>query len=337
MYRDHLLIGPLPPEYGGTTVLFQQLVESPEFLNSIIINTNKYNNYLLKLAYCITKFAYFSTKAKSASLHCSTPTMRYLMPLFYAISKITRCKLSVRKFGGDYYDNMVSPKFTDRLVLSILKKLHAINFETLAEVNHLRKIGFDNVFWYPNTRKKTKFLREKFSSNEELLRVVFVGKVCVEKGVLDLVNSVQNLTGVKVDFYGDASDSTDLVKRINGARNCAFQGQVEPQLIQKTISDYDLLCLPTYYSGEGYPGVILEAYSCGVPVISTYWKCIPEILENGVHGWLVEPKDYLALSDLIKQISTSREVLYDVSSNVKEYFLNFEESSRRKVFIDSVI
>ena len=49
--------------------------------------------------------------------------------------------------------------------------------------------------------------------------------------------------------------------------------------------------MPTFHEGEGYPGIILEAFSVGMPVISTHWNSIPEIVMHNENGLLVPIKD----------------------------------------------
>ena len=56
-----------------------------------------------------------------------------------------------------------------------------------------------------------------------------------------------------------------------------------------------LLVLPSY--SEGLPKVLVEAMLCGTPVLATAVNGIPEIVEDGVSGWLVPPGDVYALAD----------------------------------------
>ena len=60
------------------------------------------------------------------------------------------------------------------------------------------------------------------------------------------------------------------------------------------------MILPTYHVGEGYPGIIIEAFSIGMPVISTYWNSIPELISHNKNGLLVPIKD---LDSLVNSIS----------------------------------
>ena len=65
-----------------------------------------------------------------------------------------------------------------------------------------------------------------------------------------------------------------------------------------------MLILPTFFKGEGYPGVIVEAFSLGLPVISTNWRCIPELITNDVNGYLVEAKSYEDLKGAVEAIGS---------------------------------
>ena len=48
---------------------------------------------------------------------------------------------------------------------------------------------------------------------------------------------------------------------ISGINNVIYKGAVQPQDIYNVLSASDVLVLPTYYPGEGYPGIIIEAYA----------------------------------------------------------------------------
>ena len=59
------------------------------------------------------------------------------------------------------------------------------------------------------------------------------------------------------------------------------------------------MAFPTWWPAEGYPGVIIEALSVGMPVISTITGGIPEMIENGKNGLLVKVKDEEAFEKAI--------------------------------------
>ena len=66
---------------------------------------------------------------------------------------------------------------------------------------------------------------------------------------------------------------------------------MNPSDVIDVLKTYDVLLLPSWFKGEGYPGIIIEALSLGMPVISTDWISIPEIIEDGFNGKLIEIKN----------------------------------------------
>ena len=68
------------------------------------------------------------------------------------------------------------------------------------------------------------------------------------------------------------------------------------------LCEHDLLLFPSYYSMEGYPGVILEAFQCGLPVVAARWRSVPEIVEHEENGLLVEPRSAAAVRSAIERL-----------------------------------
>ena len=82
-----------------------------------------------------------------------------------------------------------------------------------------------------------------------------------------------------------------------------YLGPVEPSQVLGTMRKYDALLIPTHCKTEGYPGVILEAYCAGIPVIATDWNAIGEIVENEESGLLVKPRCHNSLAEAMHRIS----------------------------------
>jgi glycosyltransferase involved in cell wall biosynthesis len=53
---------------------------------------------------------------------------------------------------------------------------------------------------------------------------------------------------------------------------------------------------------EGIPVFLMEAMACGLPVVSSALSGIPELIETGVSGILVAPRDSTALADALEQL-----------------------------------
>ncbi len=156
------------------------------------------------------------------------------------------------------------------------------------------------VEWYPNSRPLSRAGSRRERS--ESARFVFVGHVKPSKGVRDIFAAVRTLgNAATVDVYGPLRDGVEISEFTAAVRYC---GELPGTQVAKVIPKYDVLLIPTHYSGEGYPGVILEAFAAGLPVIATRWQAIPEIVtdENGI---LVEPHDTLHLAAAMQYLTQS--------------------------------
>ena len=59
---------------------------------------------------------------------------------------------------------------------------------------------------------------------------------------------------------------------------------------------------------EGIPVVIMEAMAAEMPVVSTYYSGIPEIVEDGVTGYLVPERDTVALTEKLGMLAGNRDL-----------------------------
>jgi glycosyltransferase involved in cell wall biosynthesis len=122
------------------------------------------------------------------------------------------------------------------------------------------------------------------------------------KGVRDIFAAVRTLgNATAVDVYGPLCDGIEIAEFTQAVRYC---GELSSSEVTEMISHYDVLLLPTYYPGEGYPGVILEAFAAGLPAIATRWQAIPEIV-TGDNGILIEPRDPFHLAAAMQYLAHS--------------------------------
>ncbi len=86
------------------------------------------------------------------------------------------------------------------------------------------------------------------------------------------------------------------------------------------------MLFPTYWKGEGFPGVIIDAFVAGLPVIATDWNMNTEIIEDGVNGFIIEPKSSAALAEKMQYVMQSRGELEKIRQNnftrAKDYHID---------------
>ncbi|OZS41621.1 glycosyltransferase family 4 protein, partial [Photobacterium sanguinicancri] len=125
-------------------------------------------------------------------------------------------------------------------------------------------------------------------------KVVFVGRLSEEKGLIELYDALQVLVDrgekISLTLFGDGPLRSAIEKHsLNDFVDISYQGWVKwDASFVKKLREYDYLALPSYT--EGLPLVIIEAFSQGVPVIATKVGGIPEIIKNRQNGVLVDAR-----------------------------------------------
>jgi glycosyltransferase involved in cell wall biosynthesis len=139
-----------------------------------------------------------------------------------------------------------------------------------------------------------RFLGGQLTPVPDAPRLVCVGRLCIEKGQLVLLEAARQVVAAGVDFElvlaGDGPIRAQLERRIEEAGlagHVRITGWLSSQQVKEEILRARAMVLPSF--AEGLPVVIMEAFALGRPVISTPVAGIPELLEPGVNGWLVQP------------------------------------------------
>jgi glycosyltransferase involved in cell wall biosynthesis len=324
-----LLIGPVPYSYrkntiGGATVLFEEMINflyKDEQYSTKVISTNRFNNRLISLIYLLIKTIFSLKKTDIIILNVNTFGVKFLWPMFNFISKLSGKKLILRVFGSHFDDDMESKYFTNTLI-RIIPKLDLLLLETKHLVSKFQKYN-PNTFWLPNVRKSISSIEFADKTNIKLYKkkFIYLGHVNLSKGIGELLSVFKELpVEYELSIYGDIQEkSLSFLKE-----DSKYKGVINPNEIYSVLRNNDVLILPTFYKGEGYPGVIIEAYREGLPVISTNWKSIPEIVEDGKTGILVSPKN---IESLRKAILFFNEANYpQFATNASEAFKNYDSS-----------
>jgi colanic acid/amylovoran biosynthesis glycosyltransferase len=138
-------------------------------------------------------------------------------------------------------------------------------------------------------------------------RLVCVGRLCVRKGQLQLVEAVHRLRGESVDvelvLAGDGEVRGELERRVAdyGMQSAVrITGWIGDEEIRRELIAARAFVLPSF--AEGLPVVIMEALALGRPVVSTYVAGIPELVTDSVCGWLVPAGDVEALMTALRRV-----------------------------------
>jgi glycosyltransferase involved in cell wall biosynthesis len=135
--------------------------------------------------------------------------------------------------------------------------------------------------------------------------VMFVGALDSAhyfKGVDYLIRSFANIHDEDVCLIvvgdGDLRQSyMQLSLDLNISDRTIFAGRVSDDDLPKYYSSMDLVVLPSITMGEAFGLVLVEAMACGKPVIASDLPGVRTVVDDGINGFLVKPKDCDDLTD----------------------------------------
>ncbi|MGR3540282.1 MAG: glycosyltransferase, partial [Hasllibacter sp.] len=132
-------------------------------------------------------------------------------------------------------------------------------------------------------------------------RVLFVGRLDAVKGAPLLLEAFAALRDshpdAGLDVVGDGSDRARLEARaaeLGLGAAATFHGYMAQDAVARMLERADVLVLPSF--AEGVPVVLMEAMASRVPVIASRVAGVPELVEDGVSGFVVPPGDLDALT-----------------------------------------
>ena len=251
--------------------------------------------------------------------------LKVIFPIIFLISKLFRVRIHYFVVGG-WLSEYISSLWMHRLML---KKISGVHVETHKLKNELmHEYQFMNVDIFPNFRYFDTTFKPKVTTRVDQLKVVFVSRVEQSKGLDTLVNVAnvieqQHLnTSITFDFYGQLRD--DYYQRFMTSYKCfTYKGVLQPDEVMSTLRKYDVLIFPTHYSGEGCPGILVEAMAVGLPIVASDWKYNNEFVRDGLNGFLCEVYNhnsyFMALTELQKNPKLRDEMSVN-SLKMSKYF-----------------
>jgi glycosyltransferase involved in cell wall biosynthesis len=121
-----------------------------------------------------------------------------------------------------------------------------------------------------------------------------------------------------VGAFASADEENELRDfiRQRGVQNVVeILGFVSAERKAQALTQADIFCFPTYYLAENQPGTLIEAMAYGLPIVTTRWRSIPEMLPENYPG-LVDPKSPGQIASALRLMAAS-----DFTGALRELFL----------------
>jgi len=160
-------------------------------------------------------------------------------------------------------------------------------------------------------------LRSTLGINSQQM-ILFAGKLAPGKGVDILLRALpQVLKEVEVKLVlagsGNQQDYQHLAQTLGISDKLRFLGRVPDDTLRLLFSSCDLFVLPSRL--EGFGRVIIEAMAARKPVVATNVGGIPEIIESGQNGILVEVDNEGKLAGAIVKVLSDKSLARTITEN----------------------
>ena len=326
-----LMLGPVPPPYGGIASLVDDMIHSDlpkEYAFEIFPRSEGYppgmDGLLGRNLFRFRRFARFFGKCLFGNFDLvhihSADIILWGTAIFVLLGKIAGKKVLLHIQGTDwntfYESESAWRKFWKKTTLSLPAKIVVVY--PLWEEN-IRKLGIKtDVTFIRNLvippplpdRSEVDETRAGLCLTKDHFVVLMVGSVGERKGVFDLLKAVPKVVSQddSVMFVlaggeehpGEMAQLMEIIEAEKIGPWVKVLGEVERDRVPRLLGLADLFILPSH--AEGMPLAILEAMRSRVPIISTYAGGIPDTIQNEISGLLVHPRSPEEIADAVLRL-----------------------------------
>ena len=332
-----LVIGPLnTPFKSGVTNALNTTIHILKEKNFIIklstakkVSTRNVRKFQIKRIFAfLILLKNFIKNIRKANLIYYIASLSYLGfirdSIIIIISKLYNKKIYVHVHGGNFKKNLLNNFILSSVIINLYKlvdRVFILSYKFRKDFYFLNK---SNISVLPNTiplNLNNTFIKKKKSKYSKKIKILFLSNLIPSKGYFDLLKTCKLLKDKNIDFecvfagkFLSVYSKDNTVKLenefqifLNENRLSSNVKLIKSLSLKKKISllkNSNIFILPTKYPGEGLPISLIEAAFYGLPIISTKFSGISDIVKNGKNGYLIEKTDpkliYLKIFSVFK-------------------------------------
>lgn len=208
-------------------------------------------------------------------------------------------------------------------MLGLFNRLDAVTAPSRTAVNIIRKNGLrapvcpisngvnTNVFHQIANLDRHKW-RSRYGFDLHRLLFLYIGRIDGEKRIDILLYALARLQrkDIQLGIVGKGTD-TDRLKSITSALNLNhqvyFTGFVPDEDLPSVLNAADVFAMPS--EAELQSIATLEAMSCGKPVLAANSQALPELVANGINGYLFEAGNPASAAEFIAKMADNQQLL----------------------------
>ncbi|GAB5522315.1 MAG: glycosyltransferase family 4 protein [Roseivirga sp.] len=315
----------------------EEFVQEEGVSHRVIPLTRKITPF--KDLYCIFKLYALIRREKATIVHTHTPKAGLIGMIAAYLARVpvrmhTVAGLPLMGTAGMKKKVLIGvEEITYRFATNVYPNSHALkNFikQNICDDDNKIKViangssnGIDTQFFKrtPELEEQAKAIRSEHGISEDAMVAIFIGRITGDKGMNELMSAMSQIKTLKLFLVGDFEPDLDplspeAMTELNGNPDIiwvGFRSDVRPYLMAA-----DFLVFPSYR--EGFPNVPLQAGALGLPGVLTDINGCNELVEHGVNGLLIEPRNAVSLEKAISRLM-----------NEPELFASMKREARRMV------
>jgi glycosyltransferase involved in cell wall biosynthesis len=228
--------------------------------------------------------------------------------------------LSAGIYQSSYYENLNRIVVEGEMLKNEIVANHSLR--NVEVISNFKKFNFE-----PRIKESQKLP----------IQFVFISLITEDKGCDTIFNAIRilNASGFAesftVSFYGKIDEIYKEKFLGQIGNNIYYKGYLDlmknPDESYLELSNYNCLLFPSYFKGEGFPGVLIDSFIAGLPTIASDWNMNTELVIHEKNGMVVSAKNELELAKAMQRMIESPKWLAEMSINARSCASNFHIDS----------
>jgi glycosyltransferase involved in cell wall biosynthesis len=252
-------------------------------------------------------------------LQMNSSTTEFLLPIFKHYLPPTVVTFHLAYAGGSPIVRAVF-EFAWKISVLACKNYDRIVLVDPSQKSIFTRLGVEeeNLTVVPNGVDTDQFMPNPNPSSNKRIDFIYVGRLSVEKGILVLLKAFKKYhkhnPNSRLTLVGDGV-MKHIVQRGKDRDSIRWLGQIEHSKVPSVLQNADVFVIPQSIGGLGLS--VIEAMSCGLPVITTRIGETSRLLSSK-EGILVEPDDQDAIYGAMKKLGENENLRYSMGMKCRE-------------------
>lgn len=280
-----------------------------DFAKKSLRNPLFFKRYIEKCFYILDKYPESEIWVRNPSIGCiifSICAIKRERAIYnHMCANVSRAWDNPKYTGFNRVAAYLFSKLLNSLVRYVVKSAKVTNLCTGDELlDYCLSLNSNSHLLIDSNIKKV--FNSKDDNGVDCFKFVFVGRVQEDKGIRELLLAFSELKqDVSLDVIGDGPLLQSLKDQFQSP-TINFLGQVAHHNLPKHLSKSKVVVVPSKNRYEGFPRVILEAWSHSLPVIVSDVGGVKAFVEHGVNGLIYDNNEPHALYECLKTICSEK-------------------------------